>query len=85
MNDTPEQTIPMDRTGDNGRKPLKARVRASPIIDQIDREINAEWTRTCGTPAFSEEEHLSFVDYGRVDIGKTATTGRLLFEMGDTA
>ena len=59
MNDIPEQTNPMDRTGDNGRKPLKARVRVSLIIDQLDREIDAELTRQFGIPAHSEKELLS--------------------------
>ena len=83
MNDVPEQMIPMDRTGDNGRKPFKARVRDSPITDQLDREIDAELTHPYGMPAISEKEHLSVVSYGHVVIDKTATTGRMLFEMGD--
>ena len=33
-------------------------------------------------PANSEKEHLSIVICGHVDSGKSATTGRLIFELG---
>ena len=74
--------VPMDRTGDNGRKPFKARERDSLITDQLDKEIHAELTHRFGIPASSEKEHLAVVTHGHIVTGKTATTGRLLFEMG---
>ena len=33
-------------------------------------------------PANSEKEHLFIVIYGHVDIGKSTTIGRLIFDLG---
>ena len=63
--------IPMDRKGDKGHKPFKARMRDSLIIDQL--EIDADLTHQLGIPAIPEKEHLSVVNHGHVDTGKTAT------------
>ena len=38
MSEISEQMTPKDRTGDNGRRPYKARVRDSLNIDQLDRD-----------------------------------------------
>ena len=36
MSEISEQMTPKDRTGDNGRRPYKARARDSLIINQLD-------------------------------------------------
>ena len=82
MSEIFEQLIPKDRTGDNGRRPYKARVPDSLIIDQFDRGIEAELTRPFCMPDISENDHLSLVTCGHVVSGKSTTTGRLLFEVG---
>ena len=82
MSEVSEQMIPKDRTGDNGRRPYKARARDSLIIDQLDREIEAEVTHPIDMSTISEKEHLSVVTSGHVVSGKSTTTGCLLFEVG---
>ena len=82
MSEVSEQMIPKDRTGDNGRRPYKAQARDSLIIDQLDREIEAEVTHPIGMSIISEKEHLSVVTCGHVVSGKSTTTARLLFEVG---
>ena len=82
MSEVSEQMIPKDKTGDNGRRPYKARARDSLIIDQLDREIEAEVTHPIGMSTISEKEHQSVIICRHVVSGKSTTTGRLLFEVG---